>query len=130
MNSILLIDSETVVATALQAALGQFGFEVELADSGKAAHAWLEESISTSSWSSSTCHLTQTARLSLNPQNLLPDAGAVPVSYVRKELQAFSHALRSCQPFVRIGHLMRSAGLFLLFRGQLARDVFIPRRGE
>jgi len=41
MNSILLVDSETVVATALQATLGQFGFEVELADSGKAAHAWL-----------------------------------------------------------------------------------------
>jgi DNA-binding response OmpR family regulator len=41
MNSILLIDSETFAATALQATLGQFGFEVELADSGKAAHAWL-----------------------------------------------------------------------------------------
>src|ERR1700730_12138661 len=41
MNSILLGDSETVVATALQATLNRFGFEVELADSGKAAHAWL-----------------------------------------------------------------------------------------
>jgi DNA-binding response OmpR family regulator len=41
MNSILLVDSETVVATALQATLSQFGFEVELADSGEAAHAWL-----------------------------------------------------------------------------------------
>lgn len=43
MNSILLIDSETVVATALQTTLRQFGFEVELADSGKAAHAWLRK---------------------------------------------------------------------------------------
>lgn len=41
MNSILLIDSETPAATALQATLSRFGFEVELADSGKAAHAWL-----------------------------------------------------------------------------------------
>src|SRR5260370_31262256 len=41
MNSILLVDNETVVATALQATLNRFGFEVELADSGKAAHAWL-----------------------------------------------------------------------------------------
>src|SRR5258708_19580458 len=41
MNSILLVDSETVVATALQATLNRFGFEVELAESGKAAHAWL-----------------------------------------------------------------------------------------
>jgi len=41
MNSILLVDSEPVVATALQANLSQFGFEVELADSSKAAHAWL-----------------------------------------------------------------------------------------
>ena len=41
MNSILLIDSETLVATALQATLSQFGFEVELADSGKAAHTLL-----------------------------------------------------------------------------------------
>jgi DNA-binding response OmpR family regulator len=37
MNSILLIDSETVVATALQATLSRCGFEVDLADSGKAA---------------------------------------------------------------------------------------------
>src|ERR1700738_3139844 len=43
MNSILLIDSETVVATALQATLGLFGFEVELAESGKAAHACLRK---------------------------------------------------------------------------------------
>jgi DNA-binding response OmpR family regulator len=41
MNSILLIDSETVVATALQGTLSQCGFEVELANSGKAAHEWL-----------------------------------------------------------------------------------------
>src|SRR6266851_1736904 len=41
MNSILLVDSETVVATALQATLNRFGFEVELADSGKAANTWL-----------------------------------------------------------------------------------------
>jgi CheY-like chemotaxis protein len=41
MMSILLVDSETVVATALQATLNRFGFEVELADSGNAAHAWL-----------------------------------------------------------------------------------------
>ena len=41
MNSILLIDSETVDGTALQNSLSQFGFEVELADSGKAAHASL-----------------------------------------------------------------------------------------
>src|SRR5258705_6832925 len=41
MNSILLIDSETAAATALHAALSQFGFEAELADSGKAAHAWV-----------------------------------------------------------------------------------------
>lgn len=41
MNSILLVDSETLAATALQATLSRFGFEVELADSGKAAHAWL-----------------------------------------------------------------------------------------
>jgi DNA-binding response OmpR family regulator len=38
MNSILLIDSETVVATALQATLSRCGFEVDLADSGKIAH--------------------------------------------------------------------------------------------
>ena len=38
MNSILLIDSETIAATALQAALSRFGFEVDLAESGKAAH--------------------------------------------------------------------------------------------
>ena len=41
MNSILLVDSETVVATALKGTLSQFGFEVELVDSGNAAHAWL-----------------------------------------------------------------------------------------
>jgi len=41
MNSILLVDSEAVAATALQTTLNRFGFEVELADSGKAAHAWL-----------------------------------------------------------------------------------------
>ena len=41
MNSILLVDSETLIATALQATLKQFGFEVELADSAKAAHAGL-----------------------------------------------------------------------------------------
>jgi DNA-binding response OmpR family regulator len=41
MNSILLIDSETAIATALQTTLSQFGFDVELADSGKAAHSWL-----------------------------------------------------------------------------------------
>ena len=40
MNSILLVDSETVAATSLQACLKRFGFEVELADSGMAAHAW------------------------------------------------------------------------------------------
>ena len=40
MNSILLVDSETAVATALQASLRQFGFDVELAESSKAAHAW------------------------------------------------------------------------------------------
>lgn len=43
MNSILLIDSETVAATALQTTLSQFGFEVELAASGKAAHTWLRK---------------------------------------------------------------------------------------
>lgn len=41
MNSILLIDSETIAASALQATLTQFGFEAELADSSKAAHVWL-----------------------------------------------------------------------------------------
>jgi CheY-like chemotaxis protein len=41
MNSILLVDSETIVANALQTTLSRFGFEVELADSGRAAHAWL-----------------------------------------------------------------------------------------
>jgi DNA-binding response OmpR family regulator len=41
MNAILLIDSETLAASALQVALWRFGFEVELADSGKAAHARL-----------------------------------------------------------------------------------------
>ena len=44
MNSILLIDNETVIATALQRTLRQFGFEAELADSGKAAHASLSKS--------------------------------------------------------------------------------------
>jgi len=43
MNSILLIDSETAVATILQATLRQFGFEVELADSAKAARAYLSK---------------------------------------------------------------------------------------
>lgn len=42
MNSILLVDSETIAAITLQATLSQFGFEVELANSGKAAHAWLK----------------------------------------------------------------------------------------
>jgi len=42
MNSILLVDGETVVATALQATLSRFGFEVELADSGKVAHECLK----------------------------------------------------------------------------------------
>jgi DNA-binding response OmpR family regulator len=41
VNSILLVDSETVVATSLQSTLNRFGFEVELADSGNAAHAAL-----------------------------------------------------------------------------------------
>jgi DNA-binding response OmpR family regulator len=43
MNSILLIDSETVVATALQTTLGRFGLDVELAGSCKAAHEWLRK---------------------------------------------------------------------------------------
>ena len=43
MNSILLVDSETVVATAVQATLKRFGFEVDMADSGKAAHACLSK---------------------------------------------------------------------------------------
>jgi DNA-binding response OmpR family regulator len=43
MNSILVIDSETVVATGLQGTLRQFGFEAELADSGKMAHACLSK---------------------------------------------------------------------------------------
>jgi DNA-binding response OmpR family regulator len=43
MNSILLVDSETVVATALQATLRQCGFEAELADSSKAARAYLSK---------------------------------------------------------------------------------------
>jgi DNA-binding response OmpR family regulator len=43
MNSILLVDSETVVATGLQGTLRQFGFEAELANSGKAAHAYLSK---------------------------------------------------------------------------------------
>jgi DNA-binding response OmpR family regulator len=42
MNSILLVDGEIVVATALQATLSRFGFEVELADSGKVAHECLK----------------------------------------------------------------------------------------
>jgi DNA-binding response OmpR family regulator len=41
MNSILLIDSEQVAASALQTTLSQFGFEAEVAESGKVAHAWL-----------------------------------------------------------------------------------------
>jgi DNA-binding response OmpR family regulator len=43
MNSILLVDSETVVATILQATLRRFSFEVELADSAKAARAYLSK---------------------------------------------------------------------------------------
>jgi DNA-binding response OmpR family regulator len=43
MNSILVIDSETAVATLLQGTLRQFGFEAELADCGKAAHASLSK---------------------------------------------------------------------------------------
>jgi DNA-binding response OmpR family regulator len=38
MNSILLIDSEIVPATALQSTLRQFGFEVEIALTAKEAH--------------------------------------------------------------------------------------------
>jgi len=41
MNSILLVDSEKFAATALRGNLTRFGFEVELADSGRAAHEWL-----------------------------------------------------------------------------------------
>src|SRR4051812_2200359 len=37
MNSILLIDSDTIAATALQATLSQCGFEVGVANSSKAA---------------------------------------------------------------------------------------------
>jgi DNA-binding response OmpR family regulator len=43
MNSILLIDSETVVATGLQTTLRRFGLAVELASCRKAAHEWLQE---------------------------------------------------------------------------------------
>jgi DNA-binding response OmpR family regulator len=43
MNSILLIDSETVAANALGTTLRQCGFEAELADSSKAAHARLSK---------------------------------------------------------------------------------------
>ena len=43
MNSILLIDSETEVATSLQSTLTQFGFEAEVAASGGAAHASLNK---------------------------------------------------------------------------------------
>ena len=43
MNSILLIDSETVTATALQTTLGRFSFEAELAGSSNAAHAALRK---------------------------------------------------------------------------------------
>jgi DNA-binding response OmpR family regulator len=43
MNSILVIDSETIVATGLQETLNQFGFEVELAETGKIAHEWLRK---------------------------------------------------------------------------------------
>lgn len=38
MNSILLVYSETVVAEILKGTLGEFGFDVELADSSEAAH--------------------------------------------------------------------------------------------
>jgi len=38
MNSILLVDGEKFAATALRGTLTRFGFEVELADSGRAAH--------------------------------------------------------------------------------------------
>jgi DNA-binding response OmpR family regulator len=38
VNSILLIDSETISATGLQATLSRCGFEVEVADSSKTAH--------------------------------------------------------------------------------------------
>jgi len=41
MNSILLVDSDKFAATALRGNLTRFGFEVELADSGRAAHEWL-----------------------------------------------------------------------------------------
>jgi DNA-binding response OmpR family regulator len=41
MNSILLVDSERFAVTALRGSLTQFGFDVELADSGRAAHEWL-----------------------------------------------------------------------------------------
>lgn len=43
MNSILLIDSETITATALQTTLGRFSFEAELAESSNAAHAALKK---------------------------------------------------------------------------------------
>jgi CheY-like chemotaxis protein len=43
MNSILLVDSETVVATGLQGTLRQFGFDAELADPAKAARAYLSK---------------------------------------------------------------------------------------
>jgi DNA-binding response OmpR family regulator len=43
MNSILLVDSEAVAATGLQAALRQFGFDAELADSAKTARAYLSK---------------------------------------------------------------------------------------
>ena len=43
MKSILLVDSETTVAAVLQTTLRRFGFEVEVAESGDAAHRLLEE---------------------------------------------------------------------------------------
>lgn len=43
MNSILVVDSEMVPAVALRSNLTQFGFAVEVADSGKAAHAWVKK---------------------------------------------------------------------------------------
>jgi DNA-binding response OmpR family regulator len=42
MNSILLVDGEKFAAAALRGILTRFGFEVELADSGRAAHEWLK----------------------------------------------------------------------------------------
>jgi DNA-binding response OmpR family regulator len=42
MNSILLIDSEDLSANTLQSTLRQFGFDVELAETAKSAHAWVK----------------------------------------------------------------------------------------